>query len=349
MNTAAATSERTGGRRAVAAATFLLSGLLACAAPARAAEETPAPAVQPAASATAVVEPGFKSDDPKYADADEALNEARANLGDAASARQRITRLQGVLARYADYKYRADAFYFIGLNAQYLGENKQAVDAFESALRAEPEIANETPIVSYLRAVKSQVFLQVANVLLLVLLAAILLPALLRLTRADAATLPWKRLFAVYAIAAVAWTALVFLLPALLGALKSGLDPFPKPVLSEYCLGQIGDEPLRALLGYGLGAILATLPIIAATARISRPGTRRALTSLGVLSVIGALMGLYGIRYLYVNARYQGDSRRVVFLVRSVDSMQDVPDAMLPLYEKDFRQRVLESRKRAKK
>ena len=330
-------------------ASVLLAGLLACAAPARAAEETNAPAVQPTAGATTVGEPVFHSDDPKYADADATLNEARANLGDNAAARQRITRLQGVLARFTDYKYRADVFYFIGLNAQYLGENQQAVAAFESALRTEPEIANETPIVAYLRAARSQVFLQLGNILLLVLLATALLPALLRLTCADTALLPWKRLFAVYAVTAVVWIALVFLLPALLGALKSGLDPFPKPVLSDYRFGQIGDEPLRALFGYGLGAILATLPIVAATARIARPGLRWALAVLGVLAVISALMGLYGIRHLYVSARYPGSCSRVVFLVRSVDSMQDVPDAMLPLYEDDFRKRVLESRKRAKK
>ena len=323
---------------------LLLASLAICTSPARASEEKSAPVVQ----ASAVTDPGFKSDDPKYAEADALLNEARANLGDAASARQRITRLEAVLAKYPSYKYRADAFYFVGLNAQFLGATDQAIQAFESALRTEPEIADETPILSYLRAAKNQTFLRVANILLLVLLAAALLPALARLTHADAATLPWKRLFTVYAITAVGWTALVLLIPTLLGALKSGLDPFPKPVLSDYRLGQIGDTPLRALLGYGLGAILATLPIVAATARIPRPGLRRALTLLGVLAVIGAMMGLYDIRHLYVNARYQNETRRMVFLVRSVDSMQDVPDEMLPLYDDKFRQRILESRKQAK-
>lgn len=127
------------------------------------------------------------------------------------------------------------------------------------------------------------------------------------------------------------------------------MDAFPKPVLSDFRLGQIGDEPLRALLAYGLGAILATLPIVASTARIRRPGLRRMLTILGVLAVVGTLLGLYAIRHLYVNARYQADSNRLVFLVRSIDSIKEVPDEMLPLYDKDFVRKIQESRKPAGK
>lgn len=328
---------------------LLVAGTCAFALPAPGAEgEKPADA-KPAEAAPAGEDAGFKSDNPLHAPADIVLNEARANLGDAASARQRIVRLEDMLARFPDYKYRADAYYFVGLNAQLLGENDRAVRAFEDALRAEPGIADETPIASYLRAAKGRTFLRTANVALLALLAVVLLPALWRLTRADGATLPWGRLFAVYVGATAAWIALVYLLPGALGSPHAGMDAFPKPVLSDFRLGQIGDEPLRALLAYGLGAILATLPIVASTARIRRPGLRRMLTILGVLAVVGTLLGLYAIRHLYVNARYQADSNRLVFLVRSIDSIKEVPDEMLPLYDKDFVRKIQESRKPAGK
>jgi tetratricopeptide (TPR) repeat protein len=292
---------------------------------------------------------GFTSDDPAHLSADIVLNEARANLGDAAAVRQRIARLEGVLARFPDYKFRADAFYFIGLNAEALGEHERAVHAFESALQVEPGIANETPILSYLRAARSHTFRRAADGVLLALLAAALLPALFCLLRPDAADLPWRRLFAVYGAALAVWALLVALLPVFAGPLRIGLDPFPKPVLTNFRLGQIGDGPLRALFGYGAGAILATLPVVAACARMRCPVGRRVLTGLGTVAVLAAVLGLYAVRHLYVNARFQREGARLVFFVRSIDSMKEVPDAMLPLYDEKFAKRVIEARKQAQK
>jgi len=305
-------------------------------------------ATQIAAQATSPTnsdEEGYKSDDPVYATADAVLNEARLNMGNATSARQRIAKLEDVAARYPQYKFLSDAYYFIGLNEQLLKDNPRAVLAFETALKIEPDIANETPILSYLRAAKSVTFRRMADVVLLVILAATVLIALFRLTRPDAANLPWKRFVGVYLAVSIVWGVFVLLLPFLLGPPHSGLEPFPKPVLANFRIGQIGDAPLRALFGYGLGAILATLPIVAACARVRSRPIRRLSLVLGCLLAGGALLGLYTIRHLYVEARYQGSSARFLFLVRSIDTIQDIPDAMIPLYDADFAKKVRESRK----
>ena len=325
--------------RALLAGLFLLAPLVRAAG-----DAPPVGEAKPAAAAAEVESAAFKSDNPLHAEADAVLNEARANLGDAAAARQRIARLEGVAARFPDYKFRADALYYAGLNWQTLGQDDQAAAAFEAALRVEPDIAKETPIVAYLKAARGHTFVRRANLVLLAVLVAVLVPALGRLTRADAATLPWGRLFAVYGAVVAVWTALVLLLPATLGPPGSGLADFPKPTLSNFRLGQIGDGPLRALLGYGAGAILATLPVVAAAARIRRPGRRIFVTTAGVLAVVTALMGLYGVRHLYADARYSAAGQRLVFLVRSIDTPRDVPDAMLPLYDTNFAARVRAAR-----
>ena len=57
-------------------------------------------------------------------------------------------------------------------------------------------------------------------------------------------------------------------------------------------------------------------------------------------------MGLFGIRYCYADARYDAGSKRIFFLIKNIASKEDVPEEMLPLYDKDFRQKIMESRQK---
>ena len=287
----------------------------------------------------------FKSENPAHREADAALNEARMHMGSLESAAERVKRLEGIAAKFTDYPYRADVFYYIGINNQMLQRYDEAVAAFEAALRTEPDIAKETPIVSYLNALKGRTFTKRASAMLIALLLAALALAFWRLTRADASVL-WGRLSATYVLTLAFWTALVFFLPTLLGQPRTGLAPFPKPVLSNFCVGQMGDYPLRALLLYGAGAILAPLPIVIAVSTLQRRSARALLTVLGVLAVAGSVMGLFGIRYCYADARYDAGSKRIFFLIKNIASKEDVPEEMLPLYDKDFRQKIMESRQK---
>jgi len=286
----------------------------------------------------------FKSENPKYHEADVALNEARTHLGSVTSAAERVKRLEGMVAKFPDYEYRADMLYYVGINDQMLQRYDAAIAAFEGALKAEPDIAKETPILSYLTALKGRTFVQQTNVGLLVLLVVSLLLAFGQLMRVNAA-IPWGRLILVYGACVAIWVAIVLVLPLVLGQPRTGLDPFPKPVLSDIALGQMGDAPLRALLWYGAGAILATLPIMVAVATIRRKTLRLLLSMLGPLAVVAAIMGLYGVRYCYNDTRYDREGHRIFFLVKNIATKEDVPDEMLHLYDKSFQQRVLASRK----
>ena len=292
--------------------------------------------------------PVVASSNGSQTEADVVLEEARSNMGDAAAVRQRIERLQSVLDRFINYKYRADLYYYLGLNEQTLGEYDKAIQAFEAALRTEQQIAVKTPIVSYLKAAKNRTLIRTTNIALIVLLIATLCPALWRLLREDAASLPWKRLFFLYLITVAAYSAVILLLPIALGPVHSGLSSFPKPVLSNFRMGQIGDQPLLALLGYGIGAILATLPVVAAASRLRTPVMKYMAAGVGAGLVVGSVMGLYGIRHLFLNAQYNRAEHRLVFLVKSIDSMKDVPDEMLPMYDDNFRKRILDKRSKEK-
>ena len=316
---------------------YLLSAICAFA-PALRAADAPGSAA-PAEEAPAE----FKSENPAYREADAVLNEARTHMGSADSAAARAQRLESMAAKFPDYPYRADVLYYAGLNYQMLKQNEKAIAAFEAALRYEPDIAKETPIQSYLKTLKSRTFVQRTNALLLVLLVASLALALGRLLRADV-TLPWGRLVAMYGLTIVIWMSLVMVLPGLLGAARTGLAAYPKPVLSNMCLGHMGDAPLRALLWYGAGAILATLPIMTAVATLRSRSARVLLSVLGVVAVVGAIMGLFGIRYCYADAQVDRGSNRILFLARIITTKEEVPDEMLPLYDKSFQQRVLASR-----
>ena len=279
-------------------------------------------------------------------DADIALNEARLHMGSVESAAERVKRLEALVTRFPDYPYRADMLYYIGINDQMLQRYDEAIAAFEAALRAEPDIAKETPIVSYLKALKGRTFTKRATTILIALLLTSLGLALWRLTRADPALL-WGRLVACYAATTALWAALVYFLPAWLGQPRTGLELFPKPVLSNFGVGQMGDAPLRALLLYGAGAILATLPIVTALSTLKKRPARAILAVLGVATVAGSIMGLFCLRYCYADARYDAGSKRVFFMIKNIATKEDVPDEMLPLYDKDFRQRIMTERHKA--
>jgi tetratricopeptide (TPR) repeat protein len=284
----------------------------------------------------------------QFTEADSVLSEARVNIGDTASANQRITKLEGVLKKYPGYPDRPEVFYYTGLNAQLCGQNNKAIQYYKAALKEKPLLAAQTSIVAYLKSAENIRFSRQVNFILIALLIITLIPALWRLTSHDAISLPWKKIFAVYSITVVVYAASVFLLPLLFGSMKSGLEAFPRPTLSNFHMGQIGDQPLMALLLYGIGAILITLPVVVATSRLKNIVIKNFLTIAGCILVVGSVMGLYGIRYLFLASKYNSKESRLVFMARSINSMKEVPDVMFPLYEEAFVKRILNSRKQEK-
>ncbi len=291
----------------------------------------------------------YRSADPRFAEADAVLNEARLATANAVAAEARIAKLEGVIERFPDYPHRAMAEYYLGLNCQVLERYDQAAKAFAAALRDKPELEFKTSIMSYLDTARRRRFASRASLGLIGVLALALVMALWRLSRADSADIRWGRTIAPFAGALVVWAALVLLVPMLLGPPAKGLEKFPTPTLVGFRLGQLGDGPLRTLGWYGVFAILAALPVVAAASRLAGAARRILLGALGVLVVAGSLMGLFTLRYCWGQSQYDAGSGRINFLVKDIATQADVPDEMLPLYDPEFRERIIQNRKKAGK
>jgi hypothetical protein len=287
----------------------------------------------------------YDSGQERFRGADRALNEARLATSDPARARQRVARLEAVLESHPDYPYRPMVRYFLGLNLKLLGEHGRAAEAFEAALEGRPDLAHRTPIMAYLRLARQREFVERAPRFLLAALALLLLVSVLPLFRADPSRVPWRRLGAIYGPAALLWPALLLVLPPLAGTPATGLEGYPRPALVNTGLGQLGDGVLRSLLGYGLAAILAAaLVAIGASLLRSRP-RRAAATVAGGLLAAALVMALFYVQRCHGRASYDARGRRLVFLVKEIAWKHEVPEEMLPLYDEDFRKKIVEARR----
>jgi len=292
---------------------------------------------------------GKLSNDPQFAAVDSVLKEAQVHMGDEKLARKRIDALHAMITHYPHYPLRAQLYYFLGLNAQILEDYHEAQDAFESALETDPSLKHTTPISAYLAKARRHNLVLFINIVLIVILLAALIPALANLISRNDIALPWGKISMAYALALLLWISIIFVLPMVYAPSPDGLDSYPKPRLLNFSLGHIGDGPLEALLLYGCIAIVSTLPLVIAPGLI-RAGKRGVVLKVcGICMVLGSVMGLYGVRYLYTDSRFDGKHRRFVFLVKSIDTMLDVPEEMMPLYEKSFADRIRAAKKKAGK
>lgn len=280
----------------------------------------------------------------KYPEADSVFRAARKSMKSERNAPEFIAKLEQTIAKYPDYPMKGFLLYYLGLNARTNGDFSKAVKAFEEALKAKPDIAYKTPIVSYLKTAKNRALLRMIYIICSVLLLMALIPSLIGLTQKNAAELPWRRIVTVYGVTLALWAAIAFLLPRLYGSLAIEPGLYPNPTLSNVSIGQIGDASLRALLGYGLFAILATLPIIIATTRIQKQTLKTIVSVIGVMVVIGSSMGLYSTRHIYTDSRYDSESNRLVFFIKSITNPDEIPDVMFPMYDEKRRAHFLKNR-----
>lgn len=285
----------------------------------------------------------------KYPEADAVFRDTRKSMKNAQNTPEFIATLEQTIAKYPDYPMKGYLLYFLGLNARTHGDYAKAVTAFEDALEAKPDIAYKTPIVSYLKAAKNRAVLKMIRIVCTVLLLLVLVPSLFGLTLKSAGELPWRRILTVYGVTLIIWAAIVFLMPKLYGSLAVEPGLYPNPTLSNTSIGQIGDDALQALLGYGLFAILATLPIIIAAGRIPKQAVRTMASVAGVIVVVGSLMGLYGVRHLYTDSRYDAGSNRLVFFIKSITNPAEIPDEMFSLYDENRRAHFLKDRELKRK
>lgn len=289
----------------------------------------------------------YDSGEERFRNADRTLNEARLATSDPARARRRIAELEAILETHPDYPHRAMVHYFLGLNHQFLGNQGRAAAAFEAALQGRPDLAGRTPIMAYLDMARRRNFADTAPRYLLVALALLLAISVVPLFRADLGRVPWRRLGLVFGIALLLWPAIALLVPLVLGRPTTGIETYPKPTLVNVGLGQTGDAPLRSLLVYGFGAIGATLLVSAGSSAIRSRPWRQAAMAGGALLAGGLVMSLFYVQRCYGRSRYDPQGTRLVFLVKDIAWKKEVPEEMLPLYDEDFRNKIIEARKAA--
>jgi hypothetical protein len=280
----------------------------------------------------------------KFPEADSIFRVARTTMKDELNAPEFVASLEETIRKYPEYPMKGFLLYYLGLNARTGGDFAKATQAFKEALKAKPDIAYKTPIVSYLKTAKNGALLRIINIVCIAVLLISVLPSLIALTRESAADLPWGRMLAVYGVVLALWAAIALLLPRLYGSLAIEPGLYPKPTLSNASIGQIGDGALRALLGYGLFAILATLPVVVAVSRL-KTGTVRTFAGIfGVIAVVGSLMGLYTARHLYTDSRYDGTTNRLVFFIKSITDPDEIPGVMFPLFDEQYRKHLIKER-----
>ena len=280
----------------------------------------------------------------KYPEADSIFRVARTTMKDERNTPEFIASLEQTIAKYPDYPMKGFLLYYLGLNARTKGDFAKATQAFGEALKAKPDLAYKTPVVSYLKTAKNRALLRLINIICIAVLLITLLPSLIVLTRKSASNLPWSRILALYGAVLALWAIVALLLPRLYGSLAIEPGLYPKPTLSNASIGQIGDGALRALLGYGLFAILATLPVIIAASRLKAQAVRTAVSAAGVIAVAGSLMGLYTARHIYTNSRYDGKSNRLVFFIESITDPDSIPGVMFPLFDEKYREHLIKER-----
>jgi len=288
----------------------------------------------------------YDSNDPQFVAADELMNQCRLATCNPAQAELRIEQLQNLLATQPDYPHRGMTWYFLGMHQQQLQQYGAAVSSFKQALYADPQLLNRTPIQHYIMRCKRQDITQRGPVIATAIAGTLLLLALIVVLAKPPPGRVWRRTSLVYGGGLALWLLLVVLVPVAFGPVVSGTGDFPQPVYIGHQLQQPGHQVLWQLLTYGSLALIASALVSLAASRLSARN-RAPAAIIASLVVIFLILGSGYLRHWH--GRFSIHDGQVVFLVREIAWKQDVPDEMLPLFDEDFRNRIIQAKQETKK
>lgn len=291
----------------------------------------------------------YKSADAKYAKADAVLNRVRFATANLKRAKGYIRDLEAVIQRYPRYEYKAEAYYFLGVNRKFAHDYTGAVEAFSHALNLKPELAQRAPIDAF---IKTSRFEHRAIMIPRFAWGALAIVAVLGVFLAVKGR-AWEhvnRRSMVFAAGCfLVWLIAFFVLSAINTTSQvTGLESYPKPVLVNTTLGTIGDAPFRGILGFGSAAVALSILFSLASSQVSSRAKRHAVNIAASLVASIALMTLCYMRFCYRTAGHiEGTAGgRMNIQIKDIVRREDIPDEMLKLYDEEFRNKVLEDRKK---
>jgi len=94
-----------------------------------------------------------------------------------------------------------------------------------------------------------------------------------------------------------------------------------------------------------MAAIGIAFIISLASTTVKDKSIRVVLSFCGAIIAAGMVIGLFYFKTCYGQAK--SISSRQVFLVKDIAWKEEVPDAMLPLFDEDFRKEIIAARKKA--
>lgn len=282
----------------------------------------------------------FDHQDPRFAAGDALLNDCRLTTVDPTVAAQRVMRLEALLAAQPPHPDRALAWYFLGVNQQVCERFGAAADAFDQALELMPSLAQISAIEAYSSSCRKRHLAAVGPLWCGGLGGVFLLLGLVGCLSAPPGAVPWRRLVVAMGAALLIWLLLIPLVPLLMGApAPSALTGYATPVLVTSLPGEIGQRSLWILALYGAVAISAGFVLAAAAARLPRGRVPTAVLAAGL--VAACVVGVGYFRHFH--GRYHFRDGRLLFLAQEIAWKKDVPAAMLPLFDEDFRARIMEA------
>lgn len=288
-----------------------------------------------------------------YTKANTLLNTVKLKTASRSTAQKYIRELEDVIRKYPDYPHLAEAYYFLGVNCQFAGEWNKAINAFSTALELNPALANQTPIQSYLRTSREHYFsekiplwLRIGIVLFLIFFIAL-----------GIYFKSWEhlqpRVVAAWGGGFVLWMA-VYAWAAFLDTPEHvpGLESYPKPVLLNTTLFTEGSEPLKMVFWYGTAAFFGSLLILCSCLGLSKSKKRVGISIVAVLMFSACCMALCYMQTCYMRGetvtRGGVFKWRINIMARNISFVNEIPDKMLPLYDEDFRNKIIKRREENK-
>jgi len=291
----------------------------------------------------------YKSGDSRFAEADAVLNKVRMATVNTVTALQYSEEIEHMLHTYPDYPYKAEAYYFLGLNYKIAAEYSAAKDACEMALKLNHGLEDTTPVKSFikgaifeLRAIWYPRYAVIA--ILVVLLGGVLI--MLKSTESPKISVRYLK-FSL--ITVVLWAAL-FIGISLVNTASSvtHVADYPQPTLINTTIGTIGSAPLAGIFVFGAIGIIALLFFVFTTSTVQSVASRKIVNVSAAIIVSTSTMVLCYMQFCYRNATFIWEgklhSSRMNILVKDLVWRNEIPDEMLELYDEGFRAKVLESR-----
>ena len=152
----------------------------------------------------------------------------------------------------------------------------------------------------------------------------------------------------IWAVATALWC-IIFFVIAYLDTPSSvpGLEEYPKPVLVNTTLGTMGAHLLWSVFWYGTSCLGVSLLISAAGAGLKKKHRLPAILSgIAVFSICTMLLCYFETAYLRGTVVREDSllNRRMNILEKNISWPREIPDRMLPMYDEDFRKKILEKR-----